>query len=158
MTGFLSKLQDVANQLVPNYGSVGIHPRGYVNYLDPIMSGRTRFSQRSGIPLPLLSTQIQAQLSKTAFAGNTTLTLDNARLLPWLAPGHYISIELTEQHEVLDAVLQPDGTVLVMLNSSILTQHAARQFVQIESFNVSFDTTSDGQGSVASTPAVVTSP
>lgn len=156
MSRFISKIQDYINHLLPSYATVAVHPRGLVHHLDPLLSGRARFAQKSGASPALLTPQSRGRLLSPAIAGQRTLELDNALLSTWLRQGQVISVEFGERHVVEDVVETPTG-LRIMLDTPLLSPHDAGVVVQIEQFTAFMFPSRDGGGSLSSPPVRVAS-
>jgi hypothetical protein len=59
MSGFQSRVRDVINKAAPTYAVASVADRGLSYFLDPSMTGDTRFMQKAGYPFLLLPNYIQ---------------------------------------------------------------------------------------------------
>lgn len=155
MSGFQSRVRDAINQAAPTYATATVSDRGLEHFLDPSMTGNTRFMQKAGFPFGLLTPQVSATLTTAAAAGTPSVLIEGVRLLDWLIPGITVSFELLEDAIVDSVQLQEDGiTVLVVLRSNLLSSHAVGTRFSIRRFPITASSdTVEGDGSVGR-PAV----
>jgi len=134
MSGFSSRVNDALNQAAPIHATVATAHRGLSHFIDPAMTGKTRFMQRSGYPFPLLTPQMTAKLAEAATAGSNSALVSGTRLLPWVkANTTIVSFESLEKAIVL-AVSVQDGNMLLSLDRRVDGSHAADTDVSIAAF------------------------
>jgi hypothetical protein len=149
MSGFQSRVRDVINQAAPTFSSPTVADRGLLHFLDPSMTGVTRFMQKAGYPFPLLTPQMSATLTVAAAAGTQTVLVQGVRLLDWLVPGMGVAFELLEDAVVDSIQPQANGTdVLIVLRSNLTSSHDAGTRFTIRNFPIASTTTTvAGDGS-----------
>lgn len=136
MTGFQSRVRDVINQAAPTFSTAAVSNRGLAHFVDPSVTGLTRFMQKAGYPFSLLTPQMSALLTETAAAGTQVVTIEGVRLLDWLIPGMGVSFELLED-AVVDTVTDlGDGLVEIALTSNLTSTHATGSRFRIRDFPV----------------------
>ena len=159
MTGFQSRVRDALNQSAPTHATVSVAERGYLHFLDPSLTGRARFMQKSGYPFPLLTPSMTAGLLSAAAAGTRTILLSGARLLAWLRPGMVVSFELIEEAIVESFVEQPSGDFLLTVATPLVSSHAAGTSMTILRFAINaFQPTLDGEAGLITAAIQVTTP
>lgn len=134
MSGFSSRVNDAINQAAPIHATVATAHRGLSHFVDPAMTGKTRFMQRSGYPFPLLTPQMTSKLAETVTAGSTSAIVSGTRLLPWIKENKtVVSFEALEKAIVL-AVVVSDGNLLLSLDRRIDGSHAADTDISVSAF------------------------
>ena len=136
MSGFQSRVRDVINQAAPTYATVAVADRGLSHFVDPTMTGETRFMQKAGFPFPLLTPQMSDLLAETATAGSNVAILQGARLQEWMIPGIVITFDMIESATVDSTMLLSDGNLRVSLRNNIVGDHTAGVRVFIDGFLV----------------------
>ena len=137
MSGFQSLARDAINKAAPTYATPVVSERGLSHFLDPNMTGVTRFLQKSGYPFALLTPQISAALTVDATAGAQSATVQGSRLTRWLVPGVVLSFELGDDVTLDSSTTNEDGSVTLVLSEPLASSHAAGTSVFIISFAVS---------------------
>lgn len=160
MTGFQSRVRDVINQAAPVHATVAVADRGLSQFLDPSMTGVTRFMQKAGTPFPLLTPQMSALLTSVAAAGATSVVIAGARLLSWLRPGMLVSFELLEQAIVASvSETATPGELQVNLTAPLLSSHAVGTRMHIRGFTISVvNNTVAGDGGLGAPTVLFSSP
>ena len=148
MSGFQSRVRDVINQAAPTYATVSVADRGLSHFMDPSMTGETRFMQKSGSPFPLLTPQMSDLLAETATAGSNYAILQGTRLKEWMIPGLIVSFDLVEKVTLSSATEQQDGNLRLQFRDNILGDHTTdtRVFISGFSANPVEDTTAGAGG------------
>lgn len=136
MSGFQSRVRDVINKAAPTYAVASVADRGLSYFLDPSMTGDTRFMQKAGYPFPLLTPQMFSTLAETATAGSNVAVVTGTRLAKWLIPGSIISFDFVEKVTVVSVSELSTGNLRIALKENILGDHIAGTGINIRGFVV----------------------
>lgn len=158
MAGFQSRIRDIINQASPTFATAAVSLRGLSQFIDPSLTGSTRFFQKAGYPFPLLTPQMSALLEETASAGSRTALIQGQRLLSWLIPGLVVSFELLEDNIIESVEELGDGLVRIVLQNDLEAAHAAGTRFSIRGFFVSASSSVAGDGSVGRPAVEITTP
>jgi hypothetical protein len=159
MSGYESRVVDVINQAAPTFATVAVSQRGLSHFVDPSMTGVTRFMQKSGFPFPLLTPQMAADLSTTATAGSKSATILGTRLLPWLTPGLVLSFDLVETVTVESYSVLDSGNIQLFFLDTIRGDHQAGSRMYIRAFTAyPADASEAGLGGLGEPAAILLSP
>lgn len=134
MSGRSSHIRDYINRAAPSHASVTVSERGLSMFVDPSLSGRVRFSQKSGYPFPLLTPQKKTTLALAYTAGSRVVVLSDTRINKWLVPGVTLSFEQVETARIISTSVNSDGTTTVNLASALDAAHAAGSAVNIKRY------------------------
>jgi hypothetical protein len=134
MSGFQSRVRDVINKAAPTYAVASVADRGLSYFLDPSMTGDTRFMQKAGYPFPLLTPQMFSTLAETATAGSNVAVVTGTRLSKWLIPGSIISFDFVEKVTVSSVSELSSGNLRITLQENILGDHVAGTGINIRGF------------------------
>lgn len=157
--GFESRVIDAVNRGAQTYANATIANRGQSHFLDPALTGVSRFIQRTGYPFPLLTPQMSSVLTFATTAGSNTATITGTKLLPWLLAGVRVSLELLETVTIQTFTVTQDQNITLIFTTNLFSAHAAGSRLRLFDFPIGLTSSSTvGDGGIANPPLEVTSP
>jgi len=125
----MSRLRDIKeliNGVAPQWSSVSTKLKGLPIYVDPLLTGTSRFSRKTGSTVGLINPEVQVFLAKGVNTNDTTLTLD--RTTQWLANNCVLHVAGVEKFRITDI-----NSTIISLNTKVKIKQTAGKVVNLYS-------------------------
>ena len=109
----LAQIKEEINGVAPRHSNVKVAVRGLPIYADPLLTGTSRFSRKTGEP-GLINPDVEIFLSKILQVNQNQLVVN--RVNQWFAVGSYLSVGALEKFKITDIA---DDGVTFSLNAQV---------------------------------------